>query len=1282
MLRRAWQQVANRHQPLRTLFKWAGRDKPLQIVLRHVALPWKMHDLVGLSPAAQQEALEIWLAEDRRRGFDLARPPLIRLNLFKMADNAFELVWSFHHIILGGWSGALVLKEVFSSYHAFCCGQEIELTPNRPYRDYIVWLQQQDLSPAESYWRETLQGFASPTSLAIERMPADIPPDEAQGPAQQSWQISASVTAALHNLRRQHGLTLNTIFQGAWAILLSRYSGDDDVVFGTTVSGRPAELRDVESMVGLFINTLPVRVRLFPGDVLVSWLKDLQNQQLALRQYEYSPLVEVHKWSDVVADTPLFESILVFENYPVDTIKAEISQPEAGEVKILDIRDIELTHYPLAVVIMPGETLSIQISYNRRRFEPAAVSRLGGHLQTILASMTREPCLADVSLLTEPEQNQLLVAWNNTQTNYPRNRCIHHLFEIQAETTPQAVAVVFRDKQLAYQALNQRANQVAHYLRKLGVGPETPVGLCVERSLEMVVGILAILKAGGSYVPLDPGYPPERLRYMFENSEIPVLLTQQALVAHLPADDVQLVCLDADWTIIAAEREDNLDSQVDAKNLAYIMYTSGSTGQPKGTSIMHRSVVRLVKETNYAKFFPTERFLQLAPISFDAATLEIWAPLLNGGQLVIFPPHTPSLLELAQVIQVYQISTLWLTTGLFNQMAEAEPESLNVVRQLLTGGDVVSPAHARRVLEQRKSGTLSNCYGPTENTTFSTYYPMTQPDQVGPSVSIGRPIANTQVYVLDRYFHPVPIGIPGELYLGGDGLARDYWRQPALTAERFVPNPFNNEPGARLYKTGDLARYLPDGNIEFLGRIDSQVKIRGFRIEPGEIEAVLGQHPAVRDAVVVLRQNATGEKRLVAYVVPRPALTPTSNDLRDFLMQKLPEYMIPSAFVLLDRLPLTPNGKVDKNKLPFPNDERSDLEEMFVAPRSWTEERLAEIWADLLGVARVGVHDNFFKMGGHSLLAVSLMARIQKQFQQDLPLSVLFEATNVENLAVILQKTDNRPQSSLVPIQSSGSRPPLFFVHPVGGNVLCYADLARCLGPEQPFYGLQSPGLNGELPLYARIEDLAAYYLELLRPVQPEGPYFLGGWSMGGIVAFEMAQQLHRQGQPVALLALLDSGLPSVNHDKNIELNDAKLLLAFITDWGRTLAKDVHITYNDMQGLSAADQLAYIYQQARSLDLLPPDVDLNQISRLFEVFITNYRAMIAYVPQTYAGPITHFQADESEAGEFDWRKFSAQPIKIYSVPGDHYNMIVMPQVKILARQLQSCLGQTKKLNNE
>ncbi len=1273
-LERAWQRVAARHQPLRALFRWKDTESPLQIVLRQATIPWGVHDLsdeLDVDPAAW---LEQWLQQDRQQGFDLNHPPLTRLSLFKIDDDRFTLVWSFHHIILGGWSTALILKEVFSFYHTFSQGRDLQLEPARPYRDYIAWLRQQDLAAAETYWRDILRGFTSPTVVGINQRRET---DTTAVFDQQDFEIDAATATALRQVGRQQGLTLNTIFQGAWALLLSRYSGEVDVVFGTTVSGRPAELRDVEHMVGLFINTLPVRVQVAPQTQLLPWLNALQNRQVTMRQYESTPLVEIQQWSDVPANRPLFETLLVFENYPAGAIKSQ-NKSQAGQIEIHHSRDIEMTNYPLNVVIMPGETVTLRIMFDRSRFEPESITRLGGHLQTLLAAMARAPeqSLADLPLLTEAERRRLLVEWNHTTTDYPRRRCIHHLFEAQAEQTPDAVAVRFEDQHLTYRALNHRANRLARYLRRMGVGLETPVGLCVERSLEMVVGLVGILKAGGVYVPLDPAYPQERLCFMLEDIDAPVLLTQKKLAANLPPHQAKMIYLDADWPGIAAGDDENLSVAVEAHNLAYIMYTSGSTGRPKGTGICHRSVVRLVKNTNYFEVTPDDRFLQLAPISFDAATLEIWAPLLHGAELVVFSARPPSLAELARTLETANITTLWLTTGLFHQMVEAEPESLKSMRYLMTGGDVVSVSHAKRALQLRQERGLLNCYGPTENTTFTTFYPMTAPDQIGASVSIGRPITNTRVYVLDHWLQPVPVGVPGELYVGGDGLARDYWNRPELTAEKFIPDPFGSEPGARLYKTGDLVRYLPDGNLEFLGRIDSQVKIRGFRVEPGETEMVVGRHPAVQDATVVVREDRPGEKRLVAYIVPRSGETFAVADVRDFLQDQLPDYMLPGAFVTMESLPLTPNGKINRQKLPQPDQIPLGGNNAPVAPRTWTETILAEMWADLLGLEQVGVQDNFFEWGGHSLLAVRLMARIQKIFGQELPLAVLFEDGTIEQLARVLDRggqPDAPGSPLLVPIQPSGVKLPLFFVHPVGGNVLSYVPLARTLGAEQPFYGLQARGLTGTTAPHTQIEAMAADYIDAIREVQPQGPYCLGGWSMGGLAAFEMARQLQAREQRVSLLALLDTTFPT---NDSTAVDDVDLLIAFLTDLARTLAKDLQVTYNDMQGLTSRARLDFVFERARQADLLPPDVGPEALSTYFDVFKANVQAMAAYRPQPYKGKITLFQAEKTPADSLQgWKTVVDHPPAIFTVPGDHYTMLTQPEVKVLARQLSDSLSQ-------
>ncbi|MDM9585261.1 non-ribosomal peptide synthetase [Nostoc sp. GT001] len=614
--------------------------------------------------------------------------------------------------------------------------------------------------------------------------------------------------------------------------------------------------------------------------------------------------------------------------------------------------------------------------------------------------------------ILKKSENNLLIELNHTQTDYPQQASIHQLFEAQVEKTPDAVALIFNNQHLTYRDLNSRANQLAQHLQSLGVGTETLVGICIERSLEMIVALLAILKAGGAYVPLDPGYPQERLAFMLSDTQVSILLTQKELVAKLPTHTAFVICLDTDWNTISQNHKENLNTSVTADNLAYVMYTSGSTGTPKGVSVIHRGVVRLVKETNYAHLTDEEIILQLAPISFDASTFEIWGCLLNGGQLIIYPPHTPSLEELGQIIQQYQVTTLWLTAGLFHLIVDEKIDALKSLRQLLAGGDVLSVPHVQKFLQTVDNCQLINGYGPTENTTFTCCHPITAPLQPDVSIPIGRPIANTQVYILDQNLQPVSIGETGELYIGGDGLARGYLNRPDLTAEKFIFHSFDSNLETRLYKTGDLARYLPDGKVEFLGRIDNQVKIRGFRIELGEIEREIAQHPDVREIVVLARQDETSEKQLTAYIVPHYNSGYTHNKLRGFLQQRLPNYMVPSAFVMLESLPLTANGKVDRHKLPAPSRERPQLEQAYISPQTDLERLLAGILSELLKIDRVGIDDNFFDLGATSISILQVAARIKQELGIELSAVKLFQYSTIGSLATYLHSNQNSQPSS------------------------------------------------------------------------------------------------------------------------------------------------------------------------------------------------------------------------------------------------------------------------------
>jgi amino acid adenylation domain-containing protein len=775
-------------------------------------------------------------------------------------------------------------------------------------------------------------------------------------------------------------------------------------------------------------------------------------------------------------------------------------------------------------VMEHGEFLEVAIEYSTDLFDRETILRLLNNFRSLLEGVVANPDqpIATLPLLTEAERHQLLVEWNQTAVEYPRNLCVHELFEAQVERTPEAVAVVFEDRRLTYAELNRRANQLAHRLRKMGVQPDTLVGICVERSLEMVVGILGILKAGGAYLPLDPAYPKERLAFMLDDARPKVVLTQLRLVNSLPKNGAKSMALDSESETFITESPENPDSSVWLDHLAYVIYTSGSTGKPKGVMIPHAAVVNFLHfMQQQLELGPQDVLLAVTTLSFDIAGLEIFLPLSVGAQVALVSREVASDgVLLSAELKRTSTTVMQATPATWRLLLEAGWEGGPHLK-ILCGGEAWSAELANELL--MRCGSLWNMYGPTETTIWSTAHKVA--DAAKP-VAIGRPIANTTIYLLDKNLNPVPIGVPGELHIGGAGLARGYHNRPELTAEKFIPDPFSTEPGARLYKTGDKVRHLPDGNIEFLGRMDHQVKIRGFRIELGEIETVLGQCSSVGVCVVVVREDVPGDKRLVAYLTAKAGEPPNVSELRSLLQTKLPEYMVPSAFVTLDRFPLTPSGKLDRKALPMPDLARPELEKAFVAPRTRTEEVLAGIWCEVLGLKQVGVHDNFFDLGGHSLLAVRLQARVEKQLGKRLPLAAFFQSPTVGELAALL--TDGRAPAQGLHVfapQSSGDKPPLFCLHFLSST----QSLAKHLGPNRPVYGIASP-FDEELRLWHErghagisVEDLAARCLPILRGVQPGGPYYLAGFCFGGVLAFEIACQLKLQGEEVALLALLDA---------------------------------------------------------------------------------------------------------------------------------------------------------------
>jgi amino acid adenylation domain-containing protein len=1017
-MKQALNEIVGRHEILRTTFTTVG-GQPVQVIAPKLILTLPVIDLRTKPEVEREDEVMRLATEEARKPFNLSEGPLLRVILMKLTEEEHVVLLTAHHIVSDGWSVGVLIREVAALYQAFTSGAPASL-PELPiqYADFAVWQRQwltgKRLDEQLAYWKQHLAG-AAPTL----ELPADRPRPAAQTyrGATRFFNLPVDVFRALKELSRQNDATLFMTLLAAFQTLLYRYSGQEDFCVGAAVANRNRV--ETEGLIGFFVNMLALRCDL-SGDPsfrqLLERARETTMGALAHQDLPFEMLVEELQPQRNRSHTPLFQVIFDLNNaapgaigaLEFSNLKAEALQVEAG-----------VAHADLVMSLMEnGDALSGKLRYNTDIFDAATSSRMLEHFQVLLKGAVADPDrrVSDMPLLTEVERRRLLSEWNDTVSEYPRDKCVPELFEAQVERSPDAIALVVEEEELTYRELNRRANQLAAYLGKLGVGPETPVGFCLERSPEMVVGILGILKAGGTYVPLDPAYPKDRLAFMLEDTRTPVLLVQQRLIEHLPEHQARVVRMDGDWELIARENDANPASGATADHLAYVIYTSGSTGEPKGIAIPHRAINRLVFNTNYIEITPNDRMALASNSSFDAATFELWGALLRGARLVgISRDVALSPSDLAAEIRAQGISVMFLTTALFNQIAREVPAAFGSIRRLLFGGEAVDLHLVKEVLKHTPPARLLHVYGPTESTTFTTWYPTRGLPEDAATVPIGRPLANTEVYLLDSKLQPAPVGIAGELYIGGDGLAWGYLNQPELTTEKFIPNPYSGKGGGRLYKTGDQGRYWPDGAIEFLGRLDHQVKLRGFRIELGEIEAALNRHPSVRESVVLLREDAPGEKRLVAYLAIEPEKAFTVDDLRSFLRQKLPDYMTPAAFVTLDALPLTPNGKIDRRALPAPEQSRPELAEAFVAPRNPVEELLAGAWADVLEIERVGVHDNFFDLGGHSLLATKLFSRIRDAFQVGLPLAALFEAPTIAALAERIESEKREEQGASLP---------------------------------------------------------------------------------------------------------------------------------------------------------------------------------------------------------------------------------------------------------------------------
>ncbi|HEX8242938.1 MAG TPA: amino acid adenylation domain-containing protein, partial [Longimicrobium sp.] len=1019
-LARALDRIVVRHESLRTTFAQVDGVPEQRIAPADTGFRLVEH---GMADA--EAGLDRLMAEEADAPFDLERGPLFRGRLVRLADDDHVLLLTLHHVVSDGWSGGVLTRELGALYDAFRRGAPDPLSALEiQYADFAVWqrrwVEGDVLREQGDYWARTLGDAPELLELPTDR-PRPAQMDHAG--ALLELELDAELTAGLKALSRRHGTTLFMTLLAGWAVVLSRLSGQADVVVGSPMAGRGR--REMEGLIGFFVNTLALRVDLRGAPTVAQLLARVRERTLEAQQHQDIPFEQVVERVAPArsrSHTPLFQALFAWQNTPREGGQGRsglrIESVAGGAAEVQAKFDLSLSLREADDRIVGG------ISYAVALWDHETVARWAGYLRRVLEEMAADDGrpVERLALLPPDERARVLREWNRTDAELPSASTVHALFERQAERTPDAVAVAGEGGTLTYAELNARANRLAHHLRALGVGPEVRVALAMPRSPALVEAELAVLKCGGVYVPMDPEHPAGRLREMLADSAPAALLTTGELATRFAELDVPVLALDAEAPAWAARPATNVDVPgVTPDHLAYVMYTSGSTGRPKGVMVSHRSIVRLVVNNGYAAFGPDDRVAFAANPAFDATTMEVWAPLVNGGATVVIGQET--LLDaraFARVLQAERVTALFITTAVFNRYAEAVPGALAGLRFLLTGGENSDPASFQRVLDQGGLGTLIHCYGPTETTTFAITHPVRQVPEGARGIPLGGPIGNTRVYLLDRAGEPVPVGVAGELYIGGLGVARGYQGRPALTAERFVPDPFGGRAGARLYRTGDLGRWLPDGTIDFIGRTDHQVKVRGFRIEPGEIEARLLEHPDVREAVVLVREDTPGDKRLVAYLVG--AETAGAEALRAYLGERLPAYMVPAAYVRLERLPLTPNGKLDRRALPAPEGDAYAARE-YEAPVGETERALAEIWSDVVGVERVGRHDDFFGLGGHSLLAVRVISRVREAWGTDVALGELFARPVLADFAAALEASARAELPSIEPAAREGRLP-------------------------------------------------------------------------------------------------------------------------------------------------------------------------------------------------------------------------------------------------------------------
>lgn len=1254
--------IVNRHEVLRTVFS-EDEGEPYQVIKD--ADQWKITFTDGSDYKDDKDSLQKFIHQIINVPFDLSNDHTLRANLIEIDEKEFILAVTIHHIAADGWSISVIIKEFIELYDSYVEGRNSNLNPLQiQYSDYSIWqrnyLNGNLLENKLQYWKNNLNDVS----------PLHLPTDFTR-PKEQSirggligFNIDPDVTVKLKSITQQNECTLFMTFLAAFKALLHRYSGQSDITVGTTVANRSQ--KEVENLSGFFVNMLVLRSEVTGNETFIDLIK--QVKQTTLNAYEHQD-VPFEKVVDAVVKerdmsrSPLFQVLFTFQNTP--------------ESEVLKMRDVEIYRESSAQSTSKFElTFSISetpngiigsVEYRSDLYEKETINRMISHFKNLLKSITDSPekSLDLLSMMDSTEEEQILIEFNGTETDYPKDKSIVALFEQQVLYTPEKIALAFKDQELTYDELNKHSNRFAHYLKSKGLKNGNFVPVCIGRSADLIIAILGVLKAGCAYVPIDPEYPEDRIRFMLKESEASILITNVDSIKKLPElNDITVIQIENDLNKINEQPENDLNIERKPEDIAYVIYTSGSTGLPKGAMVTQKNVISLVKNVDYVSFNEEDVLISTGSPSFDATTFEYWGMLLNGGQLVMCLEDT--LLDndlLKKEIHKRKVTKMWFTSSWLNEIVENDITVFEGLKTIIAGGEKLSEIHIDKIRKTYPGIEIVNGYGPTENTTFSLTYNIKE-TTISDLIPIGKPLNNRTAYILNNKLQLLPVGVPGEIYLGGDGVSKGYLKRKELTDERFIADIFSKRKnGSKLYKTGDIGCWLSDGNIKYLGRIDNQVKIRGYRIEPGEIETVLNECQSVKQSVVQVKEAADGNKILTAYIVPEGDFD--KKEIVSFLKRKLPDYMIPSLWVEMSNLTLTKNGKVDYSSLPDP-DASGLLKNEYESPRNELEWGMAKNWQKLLGVKKVGINDNFFELGGHSLLALRVFGYIEKLTGRKLPISTLFNYPTIKELAGILKEEGWTPKwKSLVAVRPGGSKLPFFCVPAAAGTALQFADLLKYIPKSQPFYVLESIGNDGSEPPHTDLREMASFYIKEIQSLQPEGPYFLGGRCFGGSVAFEMAQQLTAAGHKIALLIVFDTWPPF--------LAPLPVYVPPKRDAKHFIVRSFHHLKTGELFKVTKKYIAKEYAKIRFKVLSKIRYTLNDPKkRLYrDLWVLHTGTYVRYIASKYPGKISMIEAEDLSMEHKDvWNYLADGGLESYIIPGStHFTIMTEPYIKLLSDKL-------------